>query len=121
MIGPTNDIDRFDQDVSRYRTDDTFLFNACWKFLEPENVGTYFLDSMSRGEVFANRYQVLDQIVVSRGLLAPPALRLDADSVTIYTDNKTVATPAGRPRPFNTTTMKGYSDHLPVIATLTYE
>jgi hypothetical protein len=32
----------------------------------------------------------------------------------------TVATPTGRPRPFNKKTKKGTSDHLPITALLTY-
>ena len=69
--------------------------------------------------MFANRYQVLDQIVVSRGLLKENGLRLDLTSVAIY-DTLSVATPTGRPRPFNRDTLKGTSDHLPVVAALTY-
>jgi hypothetical protein len=70
--------------------------------------------------VFANRYQVLDQVIVSRGLLDPAGLHLDADSVRIH-DTKTVATqPARRPRGFDRKTKKGTSDHLPVTALLSY-
>ena len=71
------------------------------------------------GEVFANRYQVLDQLVVSRGLLKPAGLRLDLDSVDIFSA-PSVATPSGRPRAFDRRTLKGTSDHLPLVATLEY-
>jgi endonuclease/exonuclease/phosphatase family metal-dependent hydrolase len=120
VVGPTNDIDKFENEASTYRNDDTFLYNASWKFLEPENVGTFFLDSTSQGEAFANRYQMLDQLVVSRGLLGPPGLELDVDSVKIFHDRDTVATDLGRPRPFKKDTKRGFSDHLPVTATLGY-
>jgi hypothetical protein len=119
VAGPTNDIDRF-IDVSRYRGDDTFLYNPCWRFLAPENSGTFFIDSTGDGQVFANRYQVLDQFVVSRGVLGGSGLRLVAASVAII-DSEAVATqPAKRPRKFSRKTRKGTSDHLPIIAALRY-
>jgi hypothetical protein len=119
VAGPTNDIDRF-IDGSRYRGDDTFLYNPCWRFLGAENAGTFFIDSTSDGQVFANRYQVLDQFVVSRGLLGGSGLRLDEASVAII-DSEAVATqPAKRPRKFSRKTRKGTWDHLPIIAALRY-
>jgi len=75
--------------------------------------------SATREEAFANRYQVLDQIICSRGLLAASGLRLDVDSVAIHTTD-TVATKSGRPRGFDRETRKGTSDHLPVTAVLRY-
>jgi Endonuclease/Exonuclease/phosphatase family len=119
VVGPTNDIDRFEQETADYRGGDTFLHNASWRFLEPENIGTFFIASTPAGEVFANRYQVLDQFVVSRGLLKQSGVRLDLESVDIYRE-PSVATASLRPRPFNRKTLKGTSDHLPVIATLQY-
>ena len=44
---------------------------------------------------------------------------LDPGSVDIYR-TASVATPSGRPRPFNKKSKKGTSDHLPLVATLTY-
>jgi endonuclease/exonuclease/phosphatase family metal-dependent hydrolase len=119
VTGPTNAIKAFEAEAIKYRGDDTFLYNASWKFLAPENTGTYFIAS-TENEVFANRYQVLDQIIASRGLLATTGLRLDPDSVAIH-NTKTVATqPAGRPRGFDRKTKKGTSDHLPLTARLDY-
>jgi hypothetical protein len=70
--------------------------------------------------VFANRDQVLDQIIASRVLLDPAGLHLDLDSVQIH-NTKTVATqPAGRPRGFDRKTKNGTSDHLPITAILNY-
>jgi hypothetical protein len=83
------------------------------------NLGTFFITSTPTGEVFPNRYQVLDQLICSRGLLKQSGLRLDLTSVDIYRE-ASVATPAGRPRPFNCNPLKGTSDHLPLIATLDY-
>lgn len=119
VIGPTNTITRFDAEVATYRSDDTWLYNACWKFLAPENLGTFFIESTGSGEHFANRYQVLDNLVASRGLLLPGGVTLDPETVQIYRQ-PSVATPSGRPRGFNRTTRKGTSDHLPVLAQLTY-
>jgi hypothetical protein len=119
VVGKTNDIDHFEREPSTYRGGDTWLYNTAWKFLAPENVGTFFIDSTTSGETFANRYQVLDQFVASRGLLLPGGVTLDPDSVEIYTA-ASVATPSGRPRPFDRKTDRGTSDHLPITATLTY-
>ena len=90
VVGPTNEIKGFANEVRDYRADDTFLFNASWKFLAGENTGTYFIDA-TRDETFANRYQVLDQIIVTRGLLDPTACTSTSGSVNIHT-TKTVAT-----------------------------
>jgi hypothetical protein len=117
VIGPTNDITAFEKDTARYRNDDIWLYNASWKFLEPEDLGTFFISS-TPDEAFANRYQVLDQIVASRGLLTEGGVRLDVDSVAIHRTD-TVATRTGRPRGFDRKSKKGTSDHLPVTAVLT--
>jgi hypothetical protein len=119
VVGPTNDIDGFKKDTADYRGGDIFMYNACWRFLAPENLGSFFLSSTPAGEIFANRYQVLDQLVCSRGLLKQAGLRLDPDSVDIYRA-ASVATASGRPRPFNRASFNGTSDHLPLIALLTY-
>jgi hypothetical protein len=63
-----------------------------WKFLAEPTMGTLFIDS-TRDETFPNGFQVLDQIVVTRGLLSQEGLRLRRDSVglcTVATD-RTVA------------------------------
>jgi hypothetical protein len=52
-------------------------------------------------------------------MLKTAGLRLDFGSVDIYRA-LSVATASGRPRPFNRTTVKGTSDHLPGVATLEY-
>lgn len=119
VTGATNAIKGFTKEAIDYRGDDTFVFNASWRFLGPENTGTYFIASTA-DESFANRYQVLDQIIASRGLLDPNSLHLDPNSVKIHA-TKTVATqPAKRPRGFDRKTKKGTSDHLPVTAILDF-
>jgi len=119
VVGATNQITKFETQVATYRGDDTWLYNACWKFLAPENQGTFFIESTASGEHFANRYQVLDNLVASRGLLLPGGITLDPATVDVYRATS-VATPTGRPRPFNRKTKKGTSDHLPITALLTY-
>jgi Endonuclease/Exonuclease/phosphatase family len=119
VTGPTNDIDGFRAETADYRETNAFLYNPCWRFLAGQDLGSFFISSTPAGEVFANRYQVLDQLIVSRGLLKESGLRLDVDSVDLYRA-PSVATPSGRPRPFNRTTMKGTSDHLPLVARLEY-
>src|SRR5262249_38237759 len=119
VIGPTNDMTKFEKETADYRGGDTFLYNASWRFLEPENLGTFFITSTPAGEVFPNRYQVLDQLVCSRGMLKQNGLRLNLNSADIHR-TPTVATRTFRPRRFDRKTMKGTSDHLPVVATLDY-
>lgn len=120
VVGPTNDIDGFEEETADYRGQDVFLFNATWKFLPQKSVGTYFIDSAAGRGKFTNRYQVLDQLVVSRGLAAGPGLTLDRDGVDIFAD-KLAATDSGRPRPFKKNKKTGTSDHLPLTAVLQYD
>jgi hypothetical protein len=63
-------------------------------------VGPFFIEFTGSGEHLANRYQVLDNIVASRGLLLPGGITLNPASVQIYND-PSVATPSGRPRAFD--------------------
>lgn len=119
--GETNDIDGF-RSAARYRGQEVFLYNPMWPHLARENVGTYYLDALRSGEKFANRYQVLDQLVVSRGLLGSQPLQLDLGSVAIFAD-PLVATRSGRPRRFRfdrdgVRAPSGVSDHLPVLAAI---
>lgn len=119
VIGKTNELKSFEPQTGDYRARDVFLFNATWKFLAQREVGTHFLTSLKTGEKLTNRYQVLDQLVVSRGLLHGTGLRLDLSKVEIFRD-KLVATTSGRPKAFKKKTKKGASDHLPLTARLVY-
>jgi endonuclease/exonuclease/phosphatase family metal-dependent hydrolase len=119
VIGATNDIDGFKDETADYRGQDVFLFNPTWKFLPQQNTGTYFLDTLRSGEKLAKRYQILDQLVASRGLVSGNGLTLDINSVSIFRDS-IVATSSGRPRKFKKNTMQGTSDHLPLTAVLNY-
>lgn len=119
VLGETNDIDRFDKETASYRAQDVFLYNATAKFVGQNDIGTFFLEGLATGGKFTNRYNVLDQVVVSRGLLSGSGLTLDLDSVSIFRD-PIVATKTGRPRAFDRKTKKGTSDHLPLLAQLKY-
>jgi hypothetical protein len=119
VVGPTNDIDQLPAEPATYRGGDNWLYNPMWRFLDPENTGTFFISSSPGGEAFGNRYQVLDQFVASRGMLNGHGIRLDVESVAIHRTGL-VATPSGRPRAFNRRTGGGTSDHLPITATITF-
>ena len=109
----------FEDVTADYRRQDVFLYNASWKFLPQKKTGTYFIDGLRSGEKFPNRYQVLDQLVASRGLVSGSGLTLNLDSVDIFQDSL-VATSSGRPRGFSRKSKKGTSDHLPVTAVLEF-
>jgi hypothetical protein len=119
VCGETNDIDGF-KETSGYRKQDVFLYNATWDALKKNKTGTYFIDNSRTDGKFANRYQVLDQMIASRGLVLNSGLTLDIESVSIFAD-QIVATASKRPRKFEKKTRKGFSDHLPVTAVLRYE
>lgn len=119
--GRTNNISDFEEDTSRYRGKDVFLYNATWKFVSQDATGTYFIDGLRNGTKFSHRYQVLDQIIVSRGLVNSSGLELDLETVDIFIDHDTIATDSNRPRKFNRTSGKGYSDHFPVTAVINVE
>lgn len=119
VTGTGNDITRFAKEVADYRADDVFLFNPMWKFAAQQQAGTHFMDAIPGGGPNTNRYSLLDQIVVSRGLLGTTGLRLDVDSVAIFRD-ALVAKPSGRARSFDWTSKKGTSDHLPLTARLVF-
>ena len=117
VTGPTNDVDGFARETATYREREVYLYNATWPFVARERTGTYFFDSSPAGT--PNRYQLLDQMVASRGLLGAEGLRLDLGSLRIL-DDALVATPSKRPRGFDRKTKKGTSDHLPLTAVLRY-
>jgi hypothetical protein len=63
VLGPTTEI-KFVQERDRRLPRRRHLsLQRLLAFLEPENAGTFFASSTPAGEVFPNRYQILDQIV----------------------------------------------------------
>jgi endonuclease/exonuclease/phosphatase family metal-dependent hydrolase len=116
VVGETNDIDRFEDEVADYRALEVFMFNATARLAGER--GSYFFDGDASGRA-TNRNQALDQLVVTRGLLKPAGLRLQEESVA-YVADAAVATRSGRPRPFDRKSGKGTSDHLPLVAKLAF-
>ena len=119
VLGDTNTIADFDDSVSTYRNRDLFVYNPCWRFLNVEHCGTYFYDG--RAEPVTHRFELLDQLVVSRGMLMSDGPKLALETLTVPNDS-TVATrpPYCRPRSFDRSTGKGTSDHLPLAAVIEY-
>lgn len=117
VIGETNDIDKFHREPARYREQEFFLFNASWRLLGEEPGGSYFLARTYAGQL-ARRYQLLDQVIVSRGLALQVGLHLDLDSVQVFRRKGLNATRSWRPKPFARKTQTGSSDHFPVVGEL---
>jgi len=102
----------------KYLQKEFYLFNAMWRFMNAEKMGTFFMDYSPIEGNPINRYLILDQVIVSKELLYDQGLRLDLQSVDIF--DKLVATSSFRPRQFDWKTKKGASDHLPVVCQLIY-
>jgi len=117
VVGETNDIDKFEREPARYREQDFFLFNASWRLLAEEPGGSYFLDRTYSGKL-ARRYQLLDQVIASRGLLLDQGLHLDRERVRVFRQRGLNATRSWRPKPFDRQTQTGSSDHFPVLGEL---
>lgn len=92
------------------------LFNCMWRFLGIPDEGTYFFDKD------VNTMNVLDQFIVSRGLLYGVAgLKIDPCSVDIFKDGMATRQ-IERPRRFKYSTKQGesekkatgVSDHFPI-------
>ena len=125
--GATNDFDKFVH-TYKYRARETFLYNLSTTLLNKSasgNTGTYFLSGLFDGTIFTNRYQMLDQLVVTRGFLSGSGITAEIDTFDIV-DDGTLATSSGRPRSFKYKSSKpnfvpsGYSDHLPLKLKLNY-
>ncbi len=108
VLGATGDIDAVGAGK---------LFNSSWWMHDDESIGTY---------VYDDRWEVLDQIVYSPGLLMPGGISwgLGSTQTAILADDQMYHPPGnGMPRPsrsYSRTTFhdNGYSDHLPVVSTL---
>jgi len=84
VVGKTNRITKFEAEVATYRGDDTGCTTPAGPSSRPRTFGTFFIESTNSGEHFANRYQILDNLVASRGLLLPGGITLDPATVQIY-------------------------------------
>lgn len=113
VAGDLNQIKKFKKETGEYLQSDIFLYNPMWKFLKEGSIGTYYMTSLPDGSANINPNQILDNLACTRGLLGGDGLKLDVDSIQMFTGNE-VATSGKHPRPFDKKTGKGTSDHLPV-------
>lgn len=95
-----------------------YMFNCMWPMLAKPDSGTHFYSQAT------NTMSVLDQFLISRGLyfgengLALKRTETGQFDVEIFTPEE-MTTPKGRPRPFDRDRCDGYSDHFPILTTLT--
>ncbi|HEV7869468.1 MAG TPA: endonuclease/exonuclease/phosphatase family protein [Chthoniobacteraceae bacterium] len=116
----TRDLDRMEEDVkipagknkpaaAGYLGREAHLYNCMWPHLGRADEGTHYFSGST------NSFNLLDQIIVSRGLLyGLQGLKIDLPSVEIFRAPPIAAGAWKRPVPFDRKTLKGYSDHFPV-------
>ncbi len=116
----TRDLDRMEEDVkipagknkpaaAGYLGRQAHLYNCMWPHLGRADEGSYFFAGAT------NTFSVLDQIIVSRGLLyGVQGLKIDLPSVEIFRAPPMAGGAQKRPVLFDRKTRKGYSDHFPV-------
>lgn len=105
-----------------YRGRDCLIYNGMWRFLSQNFVGTYYYQPRAfegQSKTLPNPYQVLDQVLCSRGLLKHEGLTMDPGSVEIYNSSLN-CDERGIPIRFNKKKKQGSSDHLPLTAVLKY-
>lgn len=119
----TKDLDHLEEEIKAgpgrqipeprsYLSRRAYLLNCDWPLLATADQGTFFFPQAT------NSMNVLDQILVSRGLYyGQQKLRLALGSVEIFAPGE-IRTPKGRPRPFDRKTKKGCSDHFPITGIL---
>ncbi|MGY6275887.1 endonuclease/exonuclease/phosphatase family protein [Methylomonas sp. MgM2] len=96
--------------VKTYLQRDPVLLNLSWPLLATPDTGTIFFSGDS-----ANTMNLFDQFIVSRGLYFGAAgLKARPDSVRIFRNADLATGGKQRPKPFNKTTQKGFSDHFPI-------
>jgi hypothetical protein len=118
---PRLPVDRGRSGVTSYLRLQPRLFNPSWALLD--DVG-----STPPGTVFWNgEWYLLDQVLLSSGLLASAGLRWVEGSLGVFAASAVsageravrVRTRAGYPRPFDPADGEGVSDHLPLSLELT--
>lgn len=122
----TRDIDRIEEDLaiparahkpaaSGYLARHAYLFNCMWPFVGRPDTGSFFHGGSMTGGAPTNTMNMLDQFMVSRGLLfGQQGLRLDPISVNVFREAPIATGVKRRPKAFEIRTRKGYSDHLPI-------
>jgi endonuclease/exonuclease/phosphatase family metal-dependent hydrolase len=116
----TRDLDRMEEDVkiaaaknkppaAAYLGREAHLYNCMWPHLGRPDEGSHYFSGST------NTFNLLDQIIVSRGLLyGIQGLKIDLPSVEIFRAPPMAGGAWKRPVAFDRKTRKGYSDHFPV-------
>ncbi len=116
----TRDLDRMEEDVkipagknkpaaAPYLDRQAHVYNCMWPHLGRADEGSYYFGGAT------NTFNLLDQIIVSRGLLyGLQGLKIDLPSVEIFRAPPMSGNAKKRPMAFDRETLKGYSDHFPV-------
>lgn len=116
----TRDLDRMEEDVkipagknkpaaAGYLGRQAHLYNCMWPHLGRADEGTHYFSGST------NTFNLLDQIIVSRGLLhGVQGLKIDLPSVEIFRAPPMAGGVWKRPMAFDRKTRRGYSDHFPV-------
>lgn len=100
--------------VASYLRKEAYLFNCMWPVAAGADRGSYYFGTGT------NTMNQLDHFIVSRGLLYGHAgLKIDLDSVRIFTPDIMASGAKKRPKAFDKKTKKGYSDHFPIEAEIT--
>jgi predicted extracellular nuclease len=95
------------------------FYNSVWPIHVDPDAGTY---------VFENRWEVIDHVIFSPGLLQPDGLRWLSGATEVIRNDYQIYVPSdvnSIPRPSRSYTgdnfhVNGYSDHLPVVSALVY-
>ncbi len=90
-----------------------YLFNCMWRLMGISDEGTYHF---SRAVKSMN---LLDQLIVSRGIFyGLQKLQVDLDSVKVARPGVMTTQAKRRPKKFDKSKKKGYSDHFPIEAVI---
>lgn len=100
-----------DRKLDQYLGCRAALFNYMWPVAGEPDRGTHHYS----GQGNPNTMNVLDQFAASRGLYyGLQGLRLNRASVNIFTEGDVATAGKKRPKNFDRSTKKGYSDHFPI-------
>jgi hypothetical protein len=107
-------------DAKAYLSKKAYLFNCMWPLTGRSDQGTYHFGGSQQGPPPAHTFNMLDQVIVSRGLFyGRKGLRIDPASVAIFRPAQMAAGAKKRPKKFERETGKGYSDHFPIQCRVT--
>ncbi|MFQ6058665.1 MAG: endonuclease/exonuclease/phosphatase family protein [Anaerolineae bacterium] len=125
LLGDFND-EPFDRAIREYllairdrdrvvdrRTRRPYVYNCMWPLLDGDDPGTFYYTANPTA------WNMIDQVMVSPGLLRTGGLRLEEGSVAIFRPPEIQE--AGKPKPFRkrgSRWIEGYSDHFPLVGLL---